>query len=256
MKVYRIRNWDTIGFEVAQNRRIQGPLPWIAIPTKQDGKGYRRLLRLERGPALYGAWIAIACVAAKAPVRGALVDSDGPLTAEDISLKTDFPEELIQWALDILVEKIAWMEQVEIDKLDQLSTACRPDVDAMPSPGTERNGTDVPSPSPGIPESGAGEAFGPPGVTAPKSDVNGRKQSIFRNLTPEILADSKRLRNWFDWQLKHPEGLVPAFASDEWGECQLVAKRALDGRKQNPAAWFARVAGGRNKHGSTNGKPA
>mgnify|MGYP006969370887 CR=1 FL=1 len=106
---YRIRDWDE-HFEVAQSRKIEGPLTWLATPTKHDGLGYRRLMAMKDGPALYGAWVLIASVAAKCPARGILADESGPLTSEDLELKTGCPADLFERALEVLCSKrIGWM---------------------------------------------------------------------------------------------------------------------------------------------------
>jgi hypothetical protein len=52
-------------------------------------------------------------VASKMPVRGVLEDSDGSLDADDLAMKTGFPCEIFEIALDVLVTpKIGWMETV------------------------------------------------------------------------------------------------------------------------------------------------
>ena len=45
--VYRVRDWDT-HFERSQSRKISGPLKWVAIPCKHDGKGLRRVMASVR----------------------------------------------------------------------------------------------------------------------------------------------------------------------------------------------------------------
>lgn len=109
MNVYSIRDWN-VNFEKAQSRKVEGPLDWVAIPTKHDGKGFGRIMLLEDGPAIYAAWALMVQVAAKCPVRGVLADSDGPLTAADLTIKTKCPESVFQKALEALSSpKIAWL---------------------------------------------------------------------------------------------------------------------------------------------------
>ncbi len=106
--LYRIRDWNEL-FETSQSRKYKA-LSWVSIPNQHDGKGYRRLMRMPNGPALYGAWIAIVTVASKCRERGVLADESGPLTAEDISIKTDFPEDLIEDAFRVLSgDSIGWL---------------------------------------------------------------------------------------------------------------------------------------------------
>jgi len=109
-----IRDWDK-HFEVSQSRRVtQGkPLAWVAMPTKQDGKGYRRLQRLcsEKAPSVFGVWCAIVQLCAKMPRRGVLEDDDGPLTCEDISDATGFDIDIIEYAVNICKDpKIGWLQ--------------------------------------------------------------------------------------------------------------------------------------------------
>jgi hypothetical protein len=110
---YRIKGWDTSGFEVSQNSRTRGPLKWVAIPTKHDGKGFRRLMRHKEGAALFGCWCLIVQVAAKCPTRGVLADDDGPLSSSDLHLKTGAPEKLMAEALKVLSEEVGWLEALD-----------------------------------------------------------------------------------------------------------------------------------------------
>lgn len=108
---YRIRDWKK-HFETSESKKRVGALQWVAVPTKQDGKGRRRLLRLTDGPALFGAWNALLQIAARCPTRGTLADDDGPLDADDLSDKTDLPAELFDQLFDVLTDKsqrIMWL---------------------------------------------------------------------------------------------------------------------------------------------------
>lgn len=110
--VFRIKGWGEEGYyyEVSQNRRTSGALPWVAVSTKHDGKTFRRLGSLENGTEIYGAWHLILQVAAKCPTRGVLADEDGPLSAKDLSLKTGFPEIAFETAIKVLSSKeIGWL---------------------------------------------------------------------------------------------------------------------------------------------------
>lgn len=111
---YQIRNWKA-GFEVWQSKRIVGPLAWVGMPTKHDGKSFRRLIRQSNGPALFACWCLIVQIAAKCPVRGVLADSDGPLTAEDMEDKTGCPAILFSEAIEVLSsDRIGWLETVDL----------------------------------------------------------------------------------------------------------------------------------------------
>lgn len=122
---YRIRNWDAL-FETSESRKRVTALPWVAIPTKHDGKGYRRLMR-DVGPAGYGAWVLIVAVAAKCEPRGTLIDDGKPLTAEDIADKTDCPIEVISKTLQAVCDqRIAWMESVDLLATQQTPAGASP----------------------------------------------------------------------------------------------------------------------------------
>ncbi len=114
MTTYRIKDWDR-NFEVSQSRKVAA-MNWVAIPNKHDGKSYRRLMKLDRAGDIYTAWMLIVQVASKCPTRGVLADSDGPLTAEDLELKTGFSAECFELAFEALqTPGIAWVEAVGVD---------------------------------------------------------------------------------------------------------------------------------------------
>ena len=104
---YSVREWST--FVKSQNGKHQ-TLGWVAMPIKHDGKSYRRLMRSPNGPQVFAAWILIVQVAAKCPTPGILRDDDGPLTADDLEMKTDCPAEWFEEAFRLLTEpKIGWL---------------------------------------------------------------------------------------------------------------------------------------------------
>lgn len=103
---YSIRDWAGT-FEVSQTRKAKR-LNWVAVPTKHDGKGYRRIMRKD--PAMYAVWIVLVQVAAKCPERGVLADRDGPLDASDIADATGCPADLIERAFLFLSSpEIGWL---------------------------------------------------------------------------------------------------------------------------------------------------
>lgn len=107
--VYVIRDWERL-YENAQSRKCK-QLSWVPMPNKHDGKGYRRLMKLKDGAAIYGAWCLIVQVASKCPTRGELVDDAGsPLLAEDLSDKTGVKSEIFERAFQVLSDKsIGWI---------------------------------------------------------------------------------------------------------------------------------------------------
>ena len=126
-----IKNWNTL-FEVAQSKKVKGELHWVAVPTKHDGKSFRRIMRADRGIEVYAAWILILQVAAKCPVRGILSDDCGPLTTEDLELKTGCQRETFEYAIKLLCSKeIGWLE--ELQDTTAVVSATTTDYDATPT---------------------------------------------------------------------------------------------------------------------------
>jgi hypothetical protein len=103
---YQIRNWEQ-HFENHDTRKLRH-LYWVPLPVKHDGKGYRQVMRA--GPEIYAAWIVLVQIAAKCPERGVLADTDGPLSFEDVSIKTDVPLETLEKAVPILI-RVGWLEK-------------------------------------------------------------------------------------------------------------------------------------------------
>jgi hypothetical protein len=109
LPVYRVRNWDA--FFEKSHKETEVAFRWVAIPTKHDGSGFRRVSRHPRACELFAAWVLIVQVAAKMPKRGLLEDDDGPLDAEDLSIRTGFPVEAFELAFNVLTDKkINWIE--------------------------------------------------------------------------------------------------------------------------------------------------
>lgn len=112
----RIKNWND-HYERGESRKLK-EMTWLPLPLKQ-GSGYRRVLAQTDGPALFGAWIAIAEFAAKCPVRGLLVRRSGrPYKASDIAITQGFPVDLITRACQLLIDpdaEIEWLEEVSDD---------------------------------------------------------------------------------------------------------------------------------------------
>lgn len=107
--LYTIRNWAE-KYENGEARKVKGTLDWFKCPTKHDGLSYRRIMRRPDGLAMYGAWVLIVAVAAKCEPRGVLQSEDGPLTAEDIALKTGADEKAILKAMQLFSSKeVAWL---------------------------------------------------------------------------------------------------------------------------------------------------
>ncbi len=113
---YRIKNWDE-NFEIAQSR-VYKRLSWVAIPNKHDGKSFRRIAKHPKADSIFAAWVLIVQVASKQKRRGLLMDEEGPLTPEDLSDQTGFPEEIFKLAFSVLSEsRIGWLEKVADSEL-------------------------------------------------------------------------------------------------------------------------------------------
>ena len=152
---YRIKDWEK-NYTVAQSRKVQDgrPMPWVAMRTKHDGKGYRRVMKRKDAMAMMGAWMLIVEVAAKCPEHGVLNDGEAPLTPSDLSDKTGGDERTFATALEVFAaQDVGWLVAISVDRqstavdshsttVDRQSTAILPrstEVDVRY--GTVRYGT-------------------------------------------------------------------------------------------------------------------
>lgn len=146
-KLYRIRNWNKL-YENSESKKIKNTR-YVLVPNHHDGKGFRRLLTLPDnlpehpdGIRIFSAWILILQIASKCAERGILADEDGPLTSEDMALKTGAPKEIFDGALSVLSSKdFRWIEAIDIlERQDNLRE--RPDEPGDHPDRTELNGTE------------------------------------------------------------------------------------------------------------------
>jgi hypothetical protein len=113
MKLYQIKDWDA-HFENSKSRERE-KCSFCCLPNKQDGLGYGLLLRHERGEALYGAFVAVVLVASKQKRRNGWLTDTGmpagcPLTARQLSIKTNFAEKTIEEMLEVVSSnEIGWI---------------------------------------------------------------------------------------------------------------------------------------------------
>ena len=106
--LYKIKDWEK-HFENYESKRYQ-TLKWVAIPNKHDGKGFRRIASLPNCERVLCGWYLMLELASKMPKRGILADDDGPLTPEDMALKTGFPVDCFRDAITSLISpQIGWM---------------------------------------------------------------------------------------------------------------------------------------------------
>ncbi len=137
-KIYQIIDWDK-HYENAKSRTIEA-CSRCYFPNKQDGLGYGRLLRMDNGEAMYGAFVATAMICSKQKKRqGYLTDtgepSGYPLSASDISIKTQFKEKTVQEMLEaVCLENIGWMRCISGDT--EISARC---TQGIPQVSTTRH---------------------------------------------------------------------------------------------------------------------
>lgn len=101
--LYRIRDWN-IHYETHETRKLKN-LRWIPMPNKHDGLTFKKIASRKDRCEIFTAWILMLQIASKCPVRGQLsADSPGnlPLSPGDMGLKTGFPGEIFEKALQAL----------------------------------------------------------------------------------------------------------------------------------------------------------
>ena len=74
-------------------------------------------MRMEDGLRHYAAWVILVQVASKCPKRGVLADEDGPLSSEDLELKTGCASKYFEAAFGPLCE-IKWLEEAKYSEKD------------------------------------------------------------------------------------------------------------------------------------------
>ncbi len=112
---YKIKNWNA-HFENAKSRSILKKT-WGNLPNKQDGLGYGLVMRQEDGAAIYGGFVALVLMCSKqASPRDGWITEDGkptgrPLSALEISIKTQMPETVIERVLEVTSsDPVGWVE--------------------------------------------------------------------------------------------------------------------------------------------------
>ena len=97
------------GFEIAQSRRRAGRLSWVAMPTRHDSRGYRKLIRSDGGVKHFACWVVLVQVSARCSMRGVLADDRGlALTFDDFEAMTDIPASDFADAIPVLCD-IGWL---------------------------------------------------------------------------------------------------------------------------------------------------
>ncbi len=120
---YVITDWSN-HFEVSQTRKVD-TLRWVPVPVKHDGLSFRRVMALEDGLAVFGAWVLILQVAGKCKRRGTLsTDAGRSMTAEDIAIMTGANKDGVKRALQVLCsEDVGWVTCIESNELEPESSA-------------------------------------------------------------------------------------------------------------------------------------
>lgn len=234
--LYEVRDWERC-YTVSQNRKNDPtkPLPWVAMRTKHDGKGYRRVMRQPDAMALMGAWMLIVEVAAKCPTHGVLSDGDGPLTAIDLADKTGGDEATFDRALQVFSSKgIEWLTATALQEHCQ-SIRTR---DGTGQDETGRNGT------------GWNETKNPTSAqVASPLDLDGSgSESGFdvSIVTGETLRSLDRLRSWFRHDLTRPDSIVED-SEAFWMNVQTAAAKAITAPSvRDEIAVFKWLVKGRN----------
>jgi hypothetical protein len=104
-------------FENSHTRKL-ARLPFVLLPTKHDGKGFRRIMRNEKKAVVFACWVLIAQLAAKSAARGYLADEDGPYTTEDMADMTGMNAEDFELSIAVLTSpEINWMRESSPDNI-------------------------------------------------------------------------------------------------------------------------------------------
>lgn len=109
--LYKIRDWSR-HFEVADSRKVDGPLKWVPVPTATDGYAFSALSLEKDKCELLAAWHLMLGIAAKRPKveRGQLSRDGHPLTPEDLEMITRFPARIFARAFEFFAtERIGWL---------------------------------------------------------------------------------------------------------------------------------------------------
>lgn len=135
-------------FESAYTKKLSR-LPSVLIPTKHDGKGFRRLMRHEKKAAVFACWVLMVQLAAKSPVRGYLADLEGPYTPLDMSDMTGMDADDFTTAIAVLKSNdIRWMLEQSPTSLELHSNNNRtPDPIPNHLQQIERQSNDIPTQS-------------------------------------------------------------------------------------------------------------
>lgn len=142
--VYQIPGWDH-HFENNKSRDID-ECSYVAMPNKQHGMGFTRIMAQPDGAAIFGVWCLILQAASRQerPRKGWLTD-DGTETGiawdiEDLAMRWRRPFDEIRRAIEVLCSpKIGWLKAFQRPASDcrpgagEVPPDCRPTAGALPS---------------------------------------------------------------------------------------------------------------------------
>ncbi len=135
--MYAIKDWAKF-YEVSDSRKVEGPLSWVAVRTKQDGFGFRRLASHRKSCELFSAFVLMVQIAARLPrgERGILVRDGRPLNAKSLATMTGFPAPAFEMALEFFCDpEQGWMETVALpDTPASPANSANPDAPGVTAP--------------------------------------------------------------------------------------------------------------------------
>lgn len=247
---YRVKDW-AYHFESAKSKTYKHKRQCY-MPCK-NGLGYRALIRRERGPALFGAWVAMIQMLSRAESRhGYLTDTTVsvgvPIGPAEISMATDVPEAVIKEMLEITSSKtVGWLEVNPATDTTGIPQGYHEDTTGIPQslyPLPLPLPLPSPSPPPGIPRGYQTESQDEPSPKDPDVDRPGEgvwgeleekitkpKSDYFRATFPE----AKLLKSWewtkaqaaagkmtgsymacLEWALKNDKEHMPPVPDEEY----------------------------------------
>jgi len=164
--VLQVKAWKEF-FESAKSQTFKARTQ-LYIPNKH-GLGYRRLVQMKNGEAMFGAWIAMCQVLSRhAPDRNGWITEDGredskPLSASDIAIMTGFTERTVSGMLCACCsDAVGWVCQ---------STASIVPVDCQDTDKGPAVSLPLPSPSPSPLPSPLDISPEPPSDPGPKAGI-------------------------------------------------------------------------------------
>jgi len=130
MKLYKIRNWDSL-YENNRSRAVD-ELTWVKIPNRHDGENFTGIMMHKEGAKIFSAFILMVEIASRCSPRGTLIRTNGvPHDVTSMSVKCRAPAVWFEVALPYLEKQTDWLEVVEVNTTDtQLTFRTSPDCQA------------------------------------------------------------------------------------------------------------------------------